>query len=110
VRRVVRAGRADWSRLVQWAEEQRGRTWQEMMDDWGDWGRDGTMHVAVRHGRHRMAEVVRAVGHGLKYQAAAQAIRRFQASLPQDAERSRFMERMKRQLRRAEAGGVRSMA
>ena len=36
-----------------------------MAEDWGDWGRDGTIYVAVRHGRQRLVEVVRAVG-GLK--------------------------------------------
>lgn len=38
------------------------------------------MHVAMRYGRLRLTEVVRAV-EGLRYQAAAQAVKRFSATL-----------------------------
>ena len=44
------------------------------------------MHVAVRHGGIRLTEVVRAVK-GIRYQAAAQAVKRFATSLEKDAAR-----------------------
>ncbi|MBE7503599.1 MAG: transposase [Verrucomicrobiales bacterium] len=96
-RQIARADRIAWAEIVAIAERLRGRRWPEMAEDWGDWGRDGTIYVAVRHGRHRLAEVVRAVG-GLTYGAAAQAVRRFTAGMPLDAARIRFVEEMRRRL------------
>jgi len=58
----------------------------------------GVVKVA-RYGRHRLAEVVRKEG-AMKYQAAAQAVRRFEASVGKDPGRARFVERMKRSLKR----------
>jgi hypothetical protein len=46
-------------------------------------------YVAVRHGGQRLAEVVRVIG-GVKYGAAAQAVRQFAAGLAQDAAKVRF--------------------
>ena len=91
------AGRKDWARIVKEAEGLRGRSWKEMQEQWGDWGRDGTMYVAVRHGRHRLSEVVKAIG-GMSYNAGAQAVRRFARGLSQDAKRVRFVETMRRRL------------
>lgn len=54
------------------------------------------MYVAVRHGGVRLAEVVGQVG--MKYQAAAQAVKRFGKALGKDAERKRFVSRLRRQL------------
>ena len=85
------------------------RSWAEMATGWGDWGRDGTMYVAVRYGRHRLAEVVRAL-EGLKYGAAAQAVRRFAAGLPQDAAKGRFVEALRRKLVERSEGPSRSKA
>jgi uncharacterized ion transporter superfamily protein YfcC len=56
------------------------------------------MYVAVRHGGQRSAEVVRVIG-GVKYGAAAQAVRGFATGLAQDAAKVRFVEGMKRRLR-----------
>lgn len=98
VRQIQRSGRIEWSEITAAAEELRGKPWAEIAEDWGDWGRDGTLYVAVRYGRHRLADVVRAVD-GLKYAAAAQALRRFGAALPHDTARGRFVEEMKRRLR-----------
>jgi len=52
------------------------------------------IYVAVRHGGLRLAEVVRPVG--MKYQAAAQAVKRFGQALVHDAERTRFVSKLKR--------------
>ncbi len=98
MRQIERAGRIEWSEIVAAAEELRGKKWPAMMSDWGDWGRDGTIYVAVRHGRQRLADVVRAAG-GLRYGAAAQGVRRFAAGLPRDAAKARFVEGMSRKLR-----------
>jgi hypothetical protein len=101
-RRLGRAGRMDWPQIVRAAEQVSGGSWQQMQDRHGDWGRDGTMYVAVRYGGYRLAEVVRALA-GLKYQAAAQAVRRFQAGLGKDAEKTRFVDKLKERLAKSPA-------
>ncbi len=71
-------------------------------DDWaeryGDWSLDTAMHVAVRQGGLRLAEVVRKMD-GLRYQAAAQVVKRFAQAMNEDSERRRFAERLQRQFR-----------
>ncbi len=52
------------------------------------------LSVAVQHGGLRLAAVVRLVG--MKYQAAAQAVKRFRQALGQDADRTRFVSKLKR--------------
>src|SRR5574341_268949 len=101
-RRLARAGRCEWPEIVRWAEDLLGKSWPEMARAWGDWGRDGTLYVAVRYGCHRLAEAVRAAG-GVQYPAAAQAVRRFAASLPGDPAKQRFVERLKRKLAQSKA-------
>ena len=64
------------------AERVLDRSWAELMVGQRDWGRDGTMYLAVRYGGHRLAELVGHLG-GLKYTAAAQAVRRFGVRLGQ---------------------------
>ena len=76
-RRAGRAGRLEWREIAELAQRVRGRSWKQMMKEHGDWGRDGTLYIAVRYGRHRLAEVVPSL-EGLSYNAAAQAIRRFE--------------------------------
>ncbi len=73
------------------------RRWPELLAAHGDWGRDGAMYYAVRHGGWRLAEVVAQVP-GLKYSAAAQAIQRFGRALEQDADRRRLVAGLKRHL------------
>lgn len=98
-RQIERVGRMEWPEIVADAEGLLGRRWHAMAEAWGDWGRDGTIYVAVRYGRHRLADVVRAVG-GMQYAAAVQAVRRFAAGLPRDAAKGRFVEAMKRRMQR----------
>ncbi len=88
-RRLQRIGRVSWESIIHAAEELRGRPWAEMLESHGEWGRAGAMYVAVRYGGHRLAEVVRAIP-GLKYQAAAQAVKRFRGGLEAQAEWRRF--------------------
>ena len=54
------------------------------------------MHVAVRHGGLHMTEVVGRTGG--KYQAAAQAVKRFEQSLAEKWDRPDFGTKLKRQL------------
>jgi hypothetical protein len=89
--------RVSWEAVVKAAEEVRGAKWEEWRERHGDWGRDAAMHVAVRHGGMGLAEVVRAVK-GIRYQAAAQAVKRFAASLKKDAARRKFVVELQRQL------------
>jgi REP element-mobilizing transposase RayT len=89
--------RVPWEAIVKATEKARGRTWDEMLVGHGEWGRDGAMYYAVRHGGHRLVEVVAQAG-GLHYQAAAQAVKRFAARLEREANPRRFVEELKRQL------------
>jgi hypothetical protein len=98
VQRLGRTDRWEWPEIVRTAEQLLGRPWSQIADAWGDWGRDATMYVAIRYGRHRLVEVVRAVG--LKYYVVAQAVRRFGLGFQQDPAKVRFVERLKRQVMR----------
>ena len=91
-RRIARANRRPWRDIVKAAEELLGRPWKETVEQRGDWGRDGTLYVAVRFGGYRLAELVAELP-GLKYQAAAQGVRRFQRTMSKD--KAKFVERMK---------------
>jgi hypothetical protein len=97
VRQIQRTGRVGWPEIVAAAEALRGKRWSQMAESWGDWGRDGTIYVAVRYGQQRLADIVRLVG-GLKYGTAAQAVRRFAAGLAKDADKVSFVENMRRRL------------
>ena len=88
--------RANWGEVVRAAEKVRGEKWDEWAEQHGDWGRDAVMYVAVLHGGLRLAEVVRQVG--MKYQAAAQAVKRFGQTLADDPERKRFVSKLRNEL------------
>ena len=102
VNRLMRADRRAWPEIVRMAERVLDRSWAEMMEGHRDWGRDGTMYVAVRHGGHRLAELVDGLD-GLKYTAAAQAVRRFGVRMGQDRAMGQFVNRMRRELAEAAA-------
>ena len=78
-----------WKDLVKAAEKIKGENWQGWAERHGDWTRDAIMDVATRHGGLRLAEVVAEVG--VKYQASAQAVKRFGQALLADPERKRFV-------------------
>ena len=59
--------------------------------------------MALRHGGLRLAEV--APQAGLKYQAAAQAVKRFGQALAGDAERKRFASVLRRKLSTIDSAG-----
>ena len=54
------------------------------------------MYVAVHHGGLRLAEVVPQVG--MKYQAAAQAVKRYGQALVNDPARKRFVAKLRHAL------------
>ncbi len=85
--------RVEWVELVRAAEQIKGDHWDRWAERHGDWGRDGLMHVAVRYGGLRLAEVVRQTG--MKYQAAAQAVKRFREALAEDPARKVFVTKLK---------------
>ena len=89
--------RVSWEEVVRATETVRGGKWDEWAERHGDLSRDGAMYVAVRHGGLSLAEVVREV-EGLRYQAAAQAVKRFGEAVTKDSERRRFVLRLRRQL------------
>lgn len=97
VRRLRRSHRASWSEIASAAEGVLGRKWSEMLATHGDWGRDGVLYVATRYAGYRLAELLAEVP-GLKYQAAAQAVRRFGVGLATDPARARFVAKMRKQL------------
>ena len=84
--------RAQWEDLVRAAEKVRAEKWEKWAERHGDWGRDAVMYVAVHHGGQRLAEVVRQVG--MKYQAAAQGVKRFAGMLADDPDRKRFVSKL----------------
>ena len=88
--------RLSWASLVSAAEKLRGERWEQWAERHGDWGRDAVMYVAVRYGGLRLAEVVREVG--MRYQAAAQAAKRFGQALAGDPRRKRFVSKLQHEL------------
>jgi putative transposase len=93
VRRMRR--RVSWEQVVRAAEKIREDQWVRLAERHGDWSRDGAIYVAVRHGGLRLVEVVREIGR-LRYQAAAQAVKRFGEAMLQDPDRQRFVSKLKR--------------
>jgi len=71
------------------------RTWAEMSERCGDWGRDGTMAVATRRLGWRLVDVVRAVP-GIGSTAATQGVRRFRGQAEQRPELAAFANRFQR--------------
>jgi hypothetical protein len=96
-RRLGRSARAGWREIVKAAEGELGRKWAEMTAAHGDWGRDGVLYVATRYGGYRLAELLGELPE-LKYQAAAQGVRRFRLGLKADSAKERFVTRLKKQL------------
>lgn len=88
--------RVEWGDLVAEAEQLKGESWEEWAERHGDWGRDAVMYVGMRYGRLRLVDIARHAG--MKYQAAAQAVRRFKELLPDDVERERFVSELKHQI------------
>jgi REP element-mobilizing transposase RayT len=97
VRRVRRTGRMELRELIRAAEQLLGRKWPEMLNSHGDWGRDAVVHVATRYGGYRLAEILRVLP-GVKYQAAAQGVRRFLTGLKQDTAKARLVDKLRKQL------------
>ena len=88
--------RANWAELVKRAERRRGESSEKWWERHGDWGRDGLMYVAVRYGGLRLTEIVERTG--MKYQAAAQAVKRFGNGLAGNREQRRFVEEFRKQM------------
>lgn len=87
---------ARWMEVVGAAERIKGEKWERWAERHGDWSRDALLYLATREGGMRLAEVAREVG--LKYQAAAQAVKRFAEALANDSKRQRFLAELKRKL------------
>ncbi len=96
-RAVARAGRVSWERLVAMAEAERGVKWEESLERYGDWTRDAVLYLAVRHGRYGLSEVYQRIP-GLKYQAAAQGVKRIAERRERDRECDSFLRRLADQL------------
>lgn len=89
--------RPEWERILAAAEEIGGVSWSEAIDAHGNWIRDAVLYTAVRHLGYRLAEVYREIP-GLKYPAAAQAVKRFGRVQLEDEKRERFVRRLRRAL------------
>ena len=76
MRRVARKRRPEWRDIVAAAEKLLGRTWREMSERHGDWGRDGVVSVATRRLGWRLVEVAREIPE-VAYATLAQGVRRF---------------------------------
>jgi putative transposase len=94
---VVAAGRRVrpvWQEIVSTAESMRGRSWQEMCEGHGDWGRDGVVAVATRHLGWRLVEVAGKMP-GVQYGSLAQGVRRFWRLAEERGELKEFVDRMR---------------
>lgn len=76
MRRAERRTRPPWREIVGAAEEILGRTWREMSEGYGDWGRDGVVAVATGHLGWRLVDVAKEVP-DVAYDTLAQGVRRF---------------------------------
>lgn len=94
-----RALRPDWASIVQAAEKIGGQRWSEAVTAHGNWIRDAVLFTAVKHLGYRPAEVYREIP-GLKYPAAAAAVRRFGRMQVVEGERARFVGGLQRALKR----------
>jgi hypothetical protein len=83
--------------IVRAAETISGRPWLEAVNLHGLWVRDAVLYTAVRHLGYRLVEVQRVMA-GLKYAAAAQAVKRFALLLPKDKGRQAFVRRLRKLL------------
>ena len=101
--------RPEWGSIVRAAETISGRPWSEAVDLHGLWVRDAVLYTAVRHLGYRLAEVQRVMA-GLKYAAAAQAVKRFGLLLPEDPGRQAFVRRLRQVLGGSPAAAERSRA
>ena len=75
-RRIETVGRPGWGDIVGAAEAEFGRAWIEIVGSRGGQERDVVLVAATRHLGWSLAEVVREIP-GLRYNAAAHAVRRF---------------------------------
>lgn len=92
-RALARVGRVSWEQLVGTAEVERGERWEDWVERYGDWTRDAVLYVAVRHLGYGLSEIYQRVP-GLKYQAAAQAVKRIAARRENDPECAAFLRRL----------------
>lgn len=96
-RKLGRTGRMLWKELVSMAEAARGVKWEDLLERYGDWTRDAVLYLAVRHGSYGLSEVYREIP-GLKYQAAAQGVKRIVERRKSDPECEAFLRRLSRQM------------
>ncbi|MCC7373717.1 MAG: transposase [Verrucomicrobiales bacterium] len=94
---LVRAGRISWERLVAVAEAERGVKWEDALERHGDWTRDVVLYLAVREAGYGLSEVFRRIPN-LKYQAAAQGVKRIEARRARDPECDALIRRAGRRL------------
>jgi len=108
-RRVVVAAarriRPEWPVIVKAAESIRGRSWREMCEGHGDWGRDGVVAVATRHLGWGLVEVSGKMP-GVKYGSLAQGVRRFWRPAGERTELEEFARRMRRKCKQNGADPV----
>jgi putative transposase len=96
-RAVARAGRISWEELVEMAEVARGVKWADSVERYGDWTRDAVLYLAVRHAGYGLSEVRGRIP-GLKYQAAAQGVKRIEMRRQRDAECDAFVRHIAKRL------------
>ncbi|MCC7376749.1 MAG: hypothetical protein IT581_18965 [Verrucomicrobiales bacterium] len=96
-RALERAGRVSWEKLVELADEERGVKWEDALERHGDWTRDAVLYLATHEAVYGPSEVVGRMP-GLKYQAAAQGVKRIGARRGRDPECDAFLRRVTRRL------------
>jgi putative transposase len=91
----ARTQRPDWASIVKAAEKLGDEPWLVALTAHGNWVRDAVLFTAVRHLGYRLAEVFQEIP-GLKYPAAAAAVKRFGQAQGVDAARKRFVGALRR--------------
>ncbi len=95
--RAARRARPQWREIVGTAEKILGRTWGEMLEEYGDWGRDGVVAVATGHLGWRLVDVAREVP-DVAYDTLAQGVRRFRRLSASRPEMEGFAVRLRNKL------------
>ncbi|MBL9134460.1 MAG: transposase [Verrucomicrobiales bacterium] len=96
-RALARATRIPWERLVNLAEKQCGMRWEQAIERHGDWTRDAVLYLAVRHAGYGLSEVYHRIP-TLRYQAAAQGVKRIQARILHDSDCATFVRRVVKEI------------
>jgi len=80
--------RSSWPQIVRALEQVKGQSWEQLIEQHGDWARDAALWLGRKQGGLSLAELGQLAG-GLDYAAVGQAISRFRKRLEKRTELQR---------------------